>query len=964
MTFTACEKDAADLFSTDPVAPVMDTPASVLLTENTTVESVTFSWKGARNLEGDILYTLNASLNGQSLVLTTTTNLYYTASKEMLRSQLLDGFSITANDNFSIDLQVVADNGVLELPSESVKVDVFVYGDYVPAVVTVPEAVAEGLVLTEEMNADVELLNWTAARFEYGTNPVYKVEALYNNERTVLVEKQAATKFAINSTALNTKLLAMGCAKEKASEIQLIVTAMLEGEGAPSLESAAVTLTVTPYTPSYPEFVKLCGDFGGHGWSTEANLPILKGNANTGEYHGLVSYYGAEWGMKIIYTHPKSGETVWVGATSEDGLNFKTGSDDNLNPEAGSYVVYVNLSKGILTLGKIESIGLIGAATEKGWDGQTNFTYNAETGMMELKNVTLGEGKYKVRVNDNWGNPWEDPKAYNLGGSADDLSFGGSDIEAVPGVYNVTMNLSTGDNYKLNFEKVGDVVIEDPMDAEYSIIGGFPSTPNWDKDFVDLEKGSDVFTAKNVEIPEGTQFKIRKNHDWSVSFGLQEGATFPVGEKIKLDGSSNIVLSEGGSFDIYFYPKTQECAIVKAGEELPAGVAYALIGKFNEWNTGTQVVMEPANNGYVVAKNVNMTGVDLPNNGFKVKENVDNWDNNWGSGTVLELGVATKVSKGGNNMGLAAEGAYDIYFNPTELMIIVVTAGADDPTGAEPAPEPTAEQIEVGLIGLGSDWNNDVKLTQQADGSYMAEHVAIKASDIFKVRKVAAWDDNFNWGLESGGMIENDVLTDLVCSGVSGNMWVKADGNYTVYFYPELEGTKVVRNKPAKIKVVMEVEPEPTPDPTPTPGASLVWDAPLWEQFCTTYGTNDVGQNIDFGNGLMYIANGKKCRFGADNEVYRIQLRGSGDTTKCTLQLTVQGPGTLEVDIMSTGDDDRKMDIAVDGAVITTLDAMNKTTGRKAYTVDCATAKANSVINMYSQGSAMNVYIVKWTPKQ
>lgn len=970
MTFTACEKDAADLFSTDPVAPVMDTPASVLLTENTTVESVTFSWKGARNLEGDILYTLNASLNGQSLVLTTTTNLYYTASKEMLRSQLLDGFSITANDNFSIDLQVVADNGVLELPSESVKVDVFVYGDYVPAVVTVPEAVAEGLVLTEEMNADVELLNWTAARFEYGTNPVYKVEALYNNERTVLVEKQAATKFAINSTALNTKLLAMGCAKEKASEIQLIVTAMLEGEGAPSLESAAVTLTVTPYTPSYPEFVKLCGDFGGHGWSTEANLPILKGNANTGEYHGLVSYYGAEWGMKIIYTHPKSGETVWVGATSEDGLNFKTGSDDNLNPEAGSYVVYVNLSKGILTLGKIESIGLIGAATEKGWDGQTNFTYNAETGMMELKNVTLGEGKYKVRVNDNWGNPWEDPKAYNLGGSADDLSFGGSDIEAVPGVYNVTMNLSTGDNYKLNFEKVGDVVIEDPMDAEYSIIGGFPSTPNWDKDFVDLEKGSDVFTAKNVEIPEGTQFKIRKNHDWGVSFGLQEGATFPVGEKIKLDGSSNIVLSEGGSFDIYFYPKTQECAIVKAGEELPAGVAYALIGKFNEWNTGTQVVMEPANNGYVVAKNVNMTGVDLPNNGFKVKENVDNWDNNWGSGTVLELGVATKVSKGGNNMGLAAEGAYDIYFNPTELMIIVVTAGADDPTGAEPAPEPTAEQIEVGLIGLGSDWNNDVKLTQQADGSYMAEHVAIKASDLFKVRKVAAWDNNFNWGLESGGMIENDVLTDLVCSGVSGNIWVKADGNYTVYFYPELEGTKVVRNKPAKIKVVMEVEPEPTPDPTPTPGAALEWSNDVWKAlFDQLGGSETTAETIDCGNGLIFSkGGGKGIKLGETGGAYRAQLSGSGDANgKTAFLLTVSGPGTLTVDYQASGykeNEVRNLGVAINGTNVDNNGYFADPNARTVKEVDCSAAAANSTIAIYSMKSGIHIFSIKWTPKQ
>ena len=816
MTFTACEQDAADLFSTDPVAPVMDKPAPVLLTENSTVESVTFSWKGARNLEGDVLYTLYAEHEAETISLTTTTNLYYTAPKETLRSQLLDGFGLDANNNFSISLQVEASNGVLELASEAVTVNIFIYGDYVPAVASLGEAAAEGLVLTEDMSAEVELLNWTAARFEYGKTPTYKVEALFNEKRTELASGLTSTKLMVKPADFNGKLIAMGCTKEAANTLQLIVTAALDGEGAPSLESEAVELTVTPFTPSYPEQIKLCGDFGGHGWNPEGNLPILKGDNIKGEYHGLVSYYGAEWGMKLIYTHPKSGDTVWVGATAdEDGVNY-TISDDNLNPAEGTYLVYVNLADSKVKLTPVTKIGLIGVGGD--WDNDMLFTYNAETGAMELpETLEHTGGEFKVRVNGGWGKPWDDNAQYNLGGDINDLTMDGSNLSPEAGAYKVSMNLSTADNFKLNLEKVGDVEVEDPMDAEYSLIGGFPSTPNWDADYVDLEKGSDVFTAKNVEIPEGTQFKIRKNHDWAVSFGLPEGMEkFTVGSKIKL-GGNNIVLSEGGSFDIYFYPKTQECAILKAGEPEPASVVYALIGKFNEWSTGTQVVMEPANNGYVVAKNVNMTGVDLPNNGFKVKENVDNWDNNWGSGSVVELGVSTAVTKGGGNMGLAAEGAYDVYFNPTELLIIVVAAGADDPTGSEPAPEPTAEQIEVGLIGLNGDWSNDLKLTQQADGSYLAENVAIKASDSFKVRMAGNWKDYYNWGLESAGTIENDVLTSLVCSGVSGNISVKADGNYTVYFYPELEGTKVVRNKPAKIKVVMAAAPAPDPVALATP---------------------------------------------------------------------------------------------------------------------------------------------------
>ena len=700
MTLTACEQDAADLFSTEPVAPVMDAHATVLLTENTTSESVTFSWKAARNLPGDVLYTLYAALDAQTISLTTTTHTFYAAPKETLRTQLIDGFSIKPNNNFSIGLYVVADNGTLQLQSETITANVFVYGDYVPAVVSLGADVAEGLVLSENATEKAELLTWEAARFEYGTNPTYKVEALFNDQRTVLAEGLTELNYAVEHSALNGALIAMGCTKEAANELKLIVTASLEGEGAPSLESEAVTVTITPYTPSYPAALSIVGDFGGLSWGdTAATSPILKGSDITGEYHGLVAYYGATYGMKVFYKHPKTDADQWIGGTSEDGVNYtiSTAIGDNIAPEAGVYLLYVNLAKGTMKMTPA-TVGLIGIGGN--WDEDVLFTYNAETGLMELKGLEHKAGDFKVRANGGWGKPWDENAQYNLGGDVNDMTMDGSNISPEPGVYDVTMNLASNENFKLNLTKTGDVVLDDPMDAAYSIIGGFPSTPNWEGDYVDLEKGTDVFTAKNVEIPEGTQFKIRKNHDWAVSFGLPDGMEkLTIGEKIKL-GSNNIVLSEGGTFDVYFYPKTTELAIVKAGDPEPAGMEYALIGKFNEWNIETQVVMEAANNGYVAAKNVNITGVNLPDNGFKIKD-VTTWDNSWGSGTVLELGVPTAVTKGGGNMGLAAEGAYDVYFNPTDLKIIVVTAGADDPTGN--APEATSEQIEVGLIGLGGD---------------------------------------------------------------------------------------------------------------------------------------------------------------------------------------------------------------------------------------------------------------------
>ena len=301
MAFTACEKDPADLYGVEATAPVMDAHADILLTENTLSETITFSWKEARGMGNDVMYTLYATLDGQEVSLTTTNGTYFTAGKDAFRTQLLNGFRLTANDNFSIGMYVAADNGVTVVKSESITMNVFVYGDYVPAIVSVAEGAEGGVVLTDALTEDIELINWTAARFEYGTNPLYKVEIVYNDgARQELASGMAAQKFSMAPSTLNSTLIALGCPKDAASDVQFIVTSYLEGEGAPQLESTAVTVTVTTYTPSYPEFVQLCGDFGGHAWNTESALPILKGDANTGVYHGVVSIYGQEWGFKVI----------------------------------------------------------------------------------------------------------------------------------------------------------------------------------------------------------------------------------------------------------------------------------------------------------------------------------------------------------------------------------------------------------------------------------------------------------------------------------------------------------------------------------------------------------------------------------------------------------------------------------------------------------------------------------------
>lgn len=940
MAFTACEKDPADLYGVEATAPVMDAHADILLTENTLSETITFSWKEARGMGNDVMYTLYATLDGQEVSLTTTNGTYFTAGKDAFRTQLLNGFGLTANDNFSIGMYVAADNGVTVVKSESITMNVFVYGDYVPAIVSVAEGAEGGVVLTDALTEDIELINWTAARFEYGTNPLYKVEIVYNDgARQELASGMAAQKFSMAPSTLNSTLIALGCPKDAASDVQFIVTSYLEGEGAPQLESTAVTVTVTTYTPSYPEFVQLCGDFGGHAWNTESALPILKGDANTGVYHGVVSIYGQEWGFKVIYTNPKDQSVVWMGgtATSEaEPYTFSISASagnmmqvaDGAGGVEGTFVFYLDLAAAQLTMAPVSSIGLIGSATEKGWDGQTNFEYNPETGAMELKGVTLGEGAYKVRVNDNWGNPWEDPYAYNLGGDPNDMTFGGSDIPSEPGVYDITMNLSTSANYALTFAKTGDVVIEDPMTKNYGLVG---TINNWGEtaDLVfEAVEGKDYKVVKNVTLKAEDQIKIRVDQDWNENYG-GEGETEPytlaVDTKVTLVAGGKNMSMAAGSYDFYFYPKTKELIAIAAGSELPSSsyglvgtinswggtpdlefvavegsaytvvknvtvtaedqfkvrfanawdenyggagdtepyaltvgeastlvangknmsiaagsydfyfnaetkeflaltagselpkptATYGVIGAFNDW--AADVVMEAANNGYVVAKAVAMTKVDQPSNGFKIRE-AGNWAVNWGSGTTLELGVPTAVYGNGGNMGLPAEGSYDIYFNATEALVIAVTAGADDPTGATPV-VPTTDTYSV--AGDFNGWG-ETDMTDNGDGFFVLKNQAIVAGNGFKFKKNHSWADADCWGVDAATTVTIGEAISLIQPGA--NIPVSVDGTFDIYFNPT-----------TATAYVMNAGEVPG---TPAPAAhtySLVGSFNGWNQTDTTY---------------------------------------------------------------------------------------------------------------------------------
>ena len=122
-----------------------------------------------------------------------------------------------------------------------------------------------------------------------------------------------------------------------------------------------------------------------------------------------------------------------------DGTNYGGAffgeSEDNImmTQEAGFYQVDVDLSARTYTLTPF-TIGIIGSATPKGWDGDTEMTYNPEERCWELKNVELTDGEMKFRHTNDWNLNW--------GGPLDALVHDGDNIAVAAGTYDIKLEVN------------------------------------------------------------------------------------------------------------------------------------------------------------------------------------------------------------------------------------------------------------------------------------------------------------------------------------------------------------------------------------------------------------------------------------------------------------------------------------------------------------------------------------------
>lgn len=208
-----------------------------------------------------------------------------------------------------------------------------------------------------------------------------------------------------------------------------------------------VTLNMLEYSYS----IEIIGEMnltlyvpGGHqGWNP-ATAPTLYSRNFDFIYEGYV-YFDAANEFKF------TSEPSWDGTNYGDGGNGTLSTDGgagNLNVgEAGYYLLKADLSGSPYTYSIVKTQwGLIGDATQGGWDSSTPMTFNPGTNLWSVTSNLEGGKDFKFRANDGWD--------INLGGDLSNLSYGGDNIRVSDsGSYVITLDLSDPTTYKATLTK-------------------------------------------------------------------------------------------------------------------------------------------------------------------------------------------------------------------------------------------------------------------------------------------------------------------------------------------------------------------------------------------------------------------------------------------------------------------------------------------------------------------------------
>lgn len=621
-------------------------------------ENIVWSWKAARFLKGEVLYTLHVQYAEETAIQigTPTKELNVAMTKTDFRN-LLEGFqSLPTNASFNLIFYVIATDDEGKYQSEKETMSIYSYGEAVSSVVT-PEEESIVLDITEP-TAELTLLTWSEARLGYNETITYGVYALYNSEVGRAVEPVEVAKgltervCTLTVDEWNELAIAAGAPESVASDLQFTVKAFSESypDGVPS---TSVTINITTYTATYPDYLYIPGSHQGWDEKNAKGMPhstLTKGLFEA--YVDLTTKDGSDVEFKF------NPDLAWsnndFGINGEAAVNIDAdgnvvvtgtlgGDNKNVKVPSGFYRLSVNKKLNTLEMLKIESMGIIGNATPDGWDKETSMVYDAETQTYSIV-ANMVTGEYKFRANNNW--------AHSIGNDGT-FSGGNYTFDKADGEYKIVLDVSKHP-YTV---KILSTEFPERLYLPGSHQGWSPATaPTLGGNGEGLfEGGVYLVDANSTEC----QWKFAPKPAWEGDFGgtiiLGDGygeGTYGV--------SDNIVVPNG-----YYYI---EVDMTVGTFKMRRIDMVGLIGGFNDWGDDEVFTYNTEKDIWTLTQSLTTTDE------FKVRFN-GGWDVNRGitSGTSISTNIVTSVYHNGDNMKVAADGEYtitlDLSTNPNTILI-------------------------------------------------------------------------------------------------------------------------------------------------------------------------------------------------------------------------------------------------------------------------------------------------------
>lgn len=195
-------------------------------------------------------------------------------------------------------------------------------------------------------------------------------------------------------------------------------------------------ITILPFEFTVASFQYLYTPGDANGWSFDKCQRLFTDLDNNDEAY--VIYKGlAKFENQYKYVSTDNWDYgLNFGAGEEEGtLSTDSAAGNILVDETGLYYSVVNVNELTYTNDYIETVGIVGSATEGQWDVSTPLT--TEDYLIWEGEVHLVPGEYKFRCN----NAWD----VNLGGTSENLEFNGANLvfDGEEGTYVVTLDLTT-----------------------------------------------------------------------------------------------------------------------------------------------------------------------------------------------------------------------------------------------------------------------------------------------------------------------------------------------------------------------------------------------------------------------------------------------------------------------------------------------------------------------------------------